>query len=193
MRNDGTKISKPLALLVLAGGIVFCCGVAVVPFIYGQHLNERLVIQEDTTQRLKVASAKIIETLKQQKRELQRFGQQDKFLLTGETTGIAGADLQKLVSDIAGRHKGKIQSYQLLSPEKEEKLTVISMSVTLNANIHDIQKILHEMETGTPFIFVDDIVIQAQEDQGGIKSAFQRPALDVTMKVKAYFSENRNI
>lgn len=155
--------SRALALLLLL--LVVAAAVAAVALPtwllhkrYDSHL-------EDYTDRLKryrrvVAMRPAIE--EGMKAVEARAGRQ--YYLKGASAASAAAELQGLVTRIIESHGGKILSSQAL-PAKEEAKTAepakAAISVHLNASIVPLMVILHTLETGRPYVFVDQLTVRA--------------------------------
>ncbi len=177
-----------LCIIILSLGCL-----AVAPYVYRISMQDQVDSQEILLTKLGLQTKRIMADLERQKQQVEQYGEQTLFLLEGSTTGIAGANLQKRVTEVVKQHNGNASSFQIQSPEKENELTRIVMNISLRADIVSIQKILHELETGTPFIFIEDMTIQAQEKNTGSSPALQRQKLDISMKIIGYFENNKNI
>lgn len=163
------------------------------PYIFSSNIADQINRQVAKLAILSVQKKSIMSDLKLQNMQMQQYGNQKHFMLAGSTEGIAGANLQKRVNEVVKLHNGNARSFQIQSPEKEDRLTRISMNISLKANIVSLQKILHDLETGAPFVFIEDIVIQAPDNNSGTGNTFQRKQLDITMKIIGYFSQNKSI
>jgi general secretion pathway protein M len=111
-------------------------------------------------------------------------------LLEGETTGIAGANLQKIISALVLSHGGTASSMQILPPKEDGNLERIPMSLQISVNIDGLRDILHALETGTPLIFIDDITV-AKQDTFRTADPHSLEPLDVNLQVSGYASKNR--
>ncbi len=178
---EGPALSAVSILFV----VVAVLGLMVtMPFIYLGTLSSDVEARAVTIKKLQLQARVTSKSLRGDKEKTEQAGQGEKLLLTGDTTGIAGANLQRLVTDIVSRFNGKSRSFQILSPEKEKNLTRISMSLSIESDIDNFQKILHTLETKSPLIFIEDIVVRTKEQGGG--NAFQKKKLEVTMKLSGY-------
>ena len=106
--------------------------------------------------------------------------------LSGDTTGLAGAELQKAIGDLVGTHAGRVSRFQTLPPQPDEGLTRLSLSFSMRIDIDGLRALLHRLETGAPAIFIDDIEIQAPELRGAEQDPYFRGPLDVTMQVSGF-------
>ncbi len=186
----GKEIEKSTlsALGILATVIVVLGLLVIMPFMYLSTFSNNVEARALTIKRMQLQAARISKSLQGKKQQAEQAGQGDKLLLSGDTTGIAGANLQRMVTDLVARNKGQSRSFQVLSPEKEKNLTRISMSLSIEVDVDSFQRILHALETSAPLIFVEDIVVQTKENSNGIGNSLQKQRLDVTMKLSGYLA-----
>lgn len=111
-----------------------------------------------------------------------------RLLLEGETIGIAGANLQKLLSGLVAEHGGAASSIQILPPKDDGNLVRISMSLSISVNIDGLRDILHALETGAPLLFIDDLGVRSDMDSFGATDVHFMGPLDVTLQVSGYAS-----
>ena len=107
-------------------------------------------------------------------------------MLSGSTTGIAGARLQKLINDLVSEAGGRASSFQILPAEEAGDMTRLGLSLAMSLDIDGLRDVLHRLETGAPLLFIDDIAIRAPTSalqEGG--PDFLGP-LDVTMTVSGF-------
>jgi general secretion pathway protein M len=114
-----------------------------------------------------------------------------RLLLEGETTGIAGANLQKLLSGLVAEHGGAASSIQILPPKDDGNLVRISMSLSISVNIDGLRDILHALETGAPLLFIDDVGVRSDMDSFGAADIHFMGPLDVTLQVSGYASGHK--
>ncbi|MDP1906735.1 MAG: type II secretion system protein GspM, partial [Hyphomicrobium sp.] len=118
--------------------------------------------------------------------DLVALGQQGTLLLDGDTAGIAGANLQKLISDIVLEHGGAASSLQLLAMSEDGSLVRIGLRLSINVGIDGLRDIVHGIETGNPLLFIDDLSVRAVEDRAGGTDPHYLGPLDVTLQVSGF-------
>lgn len=128
--------------------------------------------------------------LRQDNESLMASGQSADLLVEGETTGIAGATLQRLIADLVVAHGGTASSLQVLPPSTEDDLVRISLSLSISVGIDGLQGFLHALEAGQPLIFVDDITIRNGQSEFTAPDPYLLGPLDVTLQVSAFATEN---
>ena len=185
-----TKSSTLLAVGVLVGGLVAVVLLAAFPFV-------RLSALETTMAQNR---AELLELRK----EITREGELRKensalatadpnarlLLIEGETTGIAGANLQKLLTGLITQHGGKATSLQILPPKEDGNLVRIPMSLSIRVDMDGLRDVIHSLETSTPLIFIDDIAIRAESFEFRVPDPHYMGPLDVTLQVSGYAHKN---
>lgn len=130
--------------------------------------------------------------LRKENEKLIAAGQDTSLLLEGETTGIAGANLQSLMNSLVLENHGKPTTSQILAPKEEGDLIRISMSMSLTVDTDGLRDVLHSIETQSPLIFIDDLSVSS-----GTAEVWSRPdphlmgPLEVTLQVSAFVSKNK--
>lgn len=112
-----------------------------------------------------------------------------KLLLSGETTGVAGAELQRFLLNRTARHRGTATTVLIQPPENEGGLTQISALLTVRIGIKGLRDLLHDLETGLPLLFVSEMSVRSlTKTAGGSGDTL----LDVHMRVSGYLP-NREV
>ena len=103
-------------------------------------------------------------------------------LIAGETSGVAGAELQRVISELARQNGLSLRSTQVAPAKREADLTVLAVEVSLQGGIEGLRAFLHTLETGAPVLFIDALSVKSVAEQ-----VAKRPALlDVSLKVRGY-------
>ncbi len=163
--------------------------IAVTPFAYLGGLETTIAQNQEALAKLRSEIMKEGE-LRKENSDLAARSQDASLLLEGDKTGIAGANLQRILSGVVAEHGGTASSFQVLPPKEDGNLMRIPVGLSISVGIDGLRDILHSLETGTPLIFVDDIVIRsAQEDFGAPDPHYLGP-LEVTLQVSAFASHS---
>jgi general secretion pathway protein M len=83
--------------------------------------------------------------------------------LEGGTVTLAGAALLQRVAGAVTRANGNILSSQVDVNEAQQKAGLISMVASLELAQPDLQKLLYDLEAGMPYLFVDQLSVQATD------------------------------
>ena len=100
--------------------------------------------------------------------------------LEGETVTIAGAALLARVAGAVTRVGGNVLSSQVDVKEAQQKAGLISMVASLELAQPDLQKLLYDLEAGMPYLFVDQLSVQAPDTVGRGEGGRLRVVLGVS-------------
>jgi general secretion pathway protein M len=81
--------------------------------------------------------------------------------LEGATVTVAGAALLQRVASAVTRHGGNMLSSQLDVQGQHAKAGFVSMVASCDIDQASLQPLLYDLEAGMPFLFVDQLDIQA--------------------------------
>jgi general secretion pathway protein M len=97
-----------------------------------------------------------------QKQFEQVRAQQDSsgFYLTGETDGLAAAELQDLVNATIAANGGQLRSIQILPAKAEGEFKRVSVRVQFTTTIERLARILYALEAGRTYLFIDNLDIR---------------------------------
>ena len=190
MNNEdkfGQRVLASVSLLLMVL-ILFC--VALFPYVQLFETRSEASIQNDLLSSLN-RQIKRIKELKENDKLLGKLGSNKSLMLEGETTGIAGANLQKQLTALVAKNRGRAISFQVLPPKPEENMTKIPINFSLDIDIVGLQNILFAIETGQPLIFVDNLVIRSINKQN--INPYSQVRLNVTVQVSGYFAKDKKV
>lgn len=165
---------------------------AVAPILEANRLSEKIEEDRNTLSVLQRRTQNEA-SLRADNETLMSSGQSTGVLLEGETTGIAGANLQKIMNDIVVSNGGKPLSFQILSPVDDKELVRIGMSLTIEANIDAIRAITHAIESGTPLIFIEAFSAKRTDSDFSAPDPYFSGSLDVTLQVAAFAAKTGSV
>jgi len=84
--------------------------------------------------------------------------------LQGQTVNVAGAALLQRVAGSVTRIGGKIVSSQVDLQKADAKEGWIGLIVSCEIDQPSLQKLLYDVEAGMPFLFIDQLVVDAPEN-----------------------------
>ena len=103
--------------------------------------------------------------------------------LEGRTVTIAGAALQQRVVGAVTEAGGNVLSTQVDLQGSETKQGYVSLSANLEIGQSNLQQLLYDLETGMPFLFIDQLVVQMPQTAGRMDSATETPRMRVQIDV----------
>ncbi|MDJ0739728.1 MAG: type II secretion system protein GspM [Gammaproteobacteria bacterium] len=144
-----------LALLLLLVG----AALTVVPvWQKSNEYDERIAEMQRQLQRFAV-QAERQEQLRADLRRLQASGAAGRFYLKGSTAALAAADLQREVKRIVRANNGNLTSTQVVPTDDDEVRRVV-LRVRMRGNINAVQRAFHALETGQPYLFLDNVKVR---------------------------------
>jgi general secretion pathway protein M len=104
-------------------------------------------------------------------------------LVAGDTSGLAGAELQRVVTELARRSGLSVRSTTVAPPKREADLAAIGVEVSLQGQMEGLRAFIHAIETGTPILFIETLAIRSVSSYQPVP---QPVSLDVTLRVRGY-------
>jgi general secretion pathway protein M len=111
--------------------------------------------------------------------------------LQGRTVTIAGAGLQQRVVAAVMAAGGNVLSTQVDLQGSESKQGYVSLSANLEIGQSNLQQLLYDLETGMPFLFIDQLVVQMTQTTGRIESATETAQLRVQIGVSGQWQVSK--
>lgn len=173
----------PLAILVAV--IAALAVVAGAPYLFLGGLDQEILSSEQTLVRLRKEIAGESD-LQKEHRDLVVLSREANLLVEGSTAGIAGANLQKLISDVVAGHGGVASSLQILPVSEEGGLERVALRLSISVDIDGLRDIMHGIETGRPLLFIDDLIVRAGEQKESNADPHFLGPLDVEIQVSGF-------
>jgi hypothetical protein len=123
------------------------------------------------------------------KQALDAMRQRDgrRFFLHNTAPNLAGAELQDLVRGAIENNGGRITTIQTAQPREEGRFRQIGVSVQFFATTQNLQKILFNLETQTPYALVDSITVRPLNAFRGFKPPpGAEPELSATLDASGF-------
>jgi len=109
--------------------------------------------------------------------------------LSGDSSSIASAKLQKRLKDLVNENNSRVISSQSLEDNSEEEFTTITIRMHMETSISALKEILYEVDNSTPAIFIENIVVQRSQRRQNSKKPNTDARLDVRLEINGYFSK----
>lgn len=106
--------------------------------------------------------------------------------LGGTNEGVIVADLQTRLKAMAEAAGARLRSVQSLPPKTREEVRYVGARLDVYGPLAAIQRTLHAVETGKPYLFVDAAVVRAAPPvnmQGLPNTPTQEPVIDAQFDV----------
>jgi general secretion pathway protein M len=110
----------------------------------------------------------------------------NRFALKNSAANLAGAELQDIVRSAVEVQGGRINTIQISTPREESGHRVYVVSTTFQANVNQLQKILHASEAREPYVFIDSLNVRSMTARGIKPTPGQEPLVLVTLEASAF-------
>lgn len=153
------------ALAVLFGLILILVLLVVLPWWERNHFYDEEI---DRRNRQLQGYQRVIDTLPALEARLKSSGdnpQLDAFYIGATDPSLGGVSLQRLVEKQVSTSGGKLNSIQILPPEKEEDVTRISVRLRFLGPAEAFQKLIYDIESSKPVLFIDKVNVRAMKSR----------------------------
>ncbi|CAG1011574.1 hypothetical protein BURK2_04304 [Burkholderiales bacterium] len=183
--------SRGLAVALLILLLLFVMAVFTLPTVllyqrYDAALDE-FSTRLDRFQRMAAQGPEYSRTL-----EAVKARQGRRFFLKATAVNLAGAELQELVRSAVESNGGRLGSIQIGQAREEADRRRIPVSVQLVANVQALQRILHALETQTPYLFVENLSLRTSVFRGFRPTPGVEPEINVQLDVSGYLARSGN-
>jgi general secretion pathway protein M len=105
--------------------------------------------------------------------------------LDAPSQGLAGAQLQSYLAEVAGARQGALISSGLEQAKREDPTDTIRLQATLDASWNALQAMLYQLESGTPYVIVEALAVQPTGAVTG--RPIEDPLLRCTLSLRAFW------
>ena len=189
-----TKISK-WQHAVISYGILILCLLALYIVLVEPAIIARMSITEKYDNldlqlaKYRQAEQQIL-ALQNQISQLDRSPKGKEYFLEEKPNSLAAADLQRYLKSLIESHAGDLISTQPVADKNTDLFPDVTIKIHMRSNINSMHKILYQLETSTPMLFIDNVIIQ-QHGQTTRRSRPQNPdQLDIRFDVTGYIFDS---
>jgi general secretion pathway protein M len=176
---------RRLALLLLALSIAaIVAAIAVPTYLAHRHYDNAIAEYSDRLARYQ----RIASTRPTVARQLEAMRGKDarRFFLRSGTTAISAAEASEALRGIIEQNGGKLITLQAPTSRDDGRYRQITVSVQMAANAVALRRILHGIDTYTPFLFVDNLMVRTQVQSNFRPAPGAEPEMFVTLDVSGY-------
>jgi len=105
--------------------------------------------------------------------------------LDAPTQGIASAKLQAYLAQLAELQHAGLMSSGGEAAKRDEAPDTIRLQATLDMNLMGLRGMLYQLESGTPYVFVDALTVQPASATVG--RVIEDPQLRATLSLRAFW------
>lgn len=183
--NFSADRSRRLAVGLLAALVVLVAiAIFLIAWIPNRHYSSAL---DDSMGKLDRYS-RIAGTQPEVAKRLQAMRAHDprKFFLRSGPAALSAAEAQEALRAIVEANGGRLITMQAPNARDDGRYRQVTVNVQLTANIIALRKILHSIETRTPFLFVDNLMVRSQVPSNFRPGAGAEPEMFVQFDVSGY-------
>jgi general secretion pathway protein M len=107
--------------------------------------------------------------------------------LSAPTQGIASAQLQTYLAQLADAQHAGLMSSGGEPTKRDEAPDTIRLQATFDISMTSLRGMLYQLETGTPYVFVDALTVQSASMSAG--RAIEDPQLRATLSLRAFWQQ----
>ncbi len=162
IRQLDPKKQKYLAvILFLLIMTAFIISIVVPIWKVNSHYSD---IIDDMRHRLSILKRTTVagQSLEPQYVKLKKYHLSDKRYLKSTSESLAAAEIQQIIKEIIVPTNGEILSTQIITNRKNDLIPQITLKVRLRSNLKSLVTILYKIETGNPFLFIDNMNIRSR-------------------------------
>lgn len=181
-----TLFSRALAVALLIGMGAVLHAVIIEP-LWSSHRNFQASRASSTELLAKYQQiARAVDALEAELAALQIAQTSQAGYLPGDSSALAAAELQTLVKNIVRSAGEELRSTQILPVKEEAGVTRVAIRVQLPVRIQSLQEVLHTLESGVPFIFIDNVDVRRRKTSRRLLNTNEEIYLDVRFDITGY-------
>jgi len=191
--------SRPLAIGLLVVALVLVYFLFFHWFVIKHvRLSGEIGRLEDQIARYK-GTVEMADPMRERLNELRASQMDSALFLAGEDPNIATAELIRMLRDWVDRSATDAELCNITntSPRRNsdpERFRSVRVNVRMQCPLDDFMRILYDMETGVPLVFVDNMMINQRltPDQRGRRGSTPYGQLDIRFEMYGYLNQPGN-
>jgi len=109
--------------------------------------------------------------------------------VSAPTQGLAGAQLQAYLQRVMDSHHAVLISSGMEPAKREDQPDSIRLQATFEASLKSLQPLLYQLESGTPYAFVESL--NAQLAAANAQRPIEDPLLRITLELRAVWRRDK--
>ena len=185
VRSLSPDKSRQLALAILAGVVVLAVAAIAVPtWLAHRHYDRALEEGSELLQRYKRIAATRPDVARSL--EAMRSRESRKFFLRPGAAALSAAEEQEVLRQVIEGNGARLITMQVPPSKEEGRYRQVAVNVQLTANINALRRILHTIESATPYLFVDNLMVRSQVPANFKPAPGAEPEMFVQFDVYGY-------
>ena len=189
MLRPGSLLSRSLALALLLAALLGAYQLVLLPVLAAWRQTESEIEQAQTLLARYRALAEQRAQLAERVRAQEEAAETVAGYLTGPSDALAAAALQDRVKSVIERAEGELRSTQILPAQAVEtgvSARRTAVRIQFGVSVEGLQEVLYELETGEPYLFVDDLSIRERRVRRRRNAPETEAVLDVSVEISGY-------
>lgn len=172
-----------VGLLVLAIGLVIAV-IALPTWLLHQRYDQALEDRYSRLERYQRIAASRPEVARQL--EAMRSHDPRRFFVRSGAPALAAAEVQEVVRSVIESAGGRLITMQTLTAREEGRYREIAVSVQVTANVFALRQVLHALETHTPYLFIENLMVRTTVPGNFKPAPGAEPEMYVSMEVHGF-------
>jgi len=176
---------RQLALGLLAAAVVAVLAAIAIPvWLLNRHYDAALADSLDKLDRYRRIAAAHPQVV----RQLEAMGARDprRFFLRSGAAALSAAEAQEAIRGLVEASGGRLITVSAPVSKDDGRYRQVSINVQLTASIFAVRKILHAIESNTPYLFVDNLMVRTQVPAGFRPAPGAEPEMFVQFDVYGF-------
>ncbi len=153
--------SRRLAVALLLSLVAAAVAVVAIPvWMAHRHYDRAIAEATDRLERYRRIAATRPEVARQL--EAMRASDPRRLFLRSGAAALSAAEAQEAMRAVIENNGGRLITMQAPTSKDEGRYRQVTVNVQLTANIFALRKILHAIESHTPYLFVDSLMVRSQ-------------------------------
>ena len=192
MLQPGSVLSRTLAIAILGIVLLGAYRLIATPLVIAYLDGEARIEQaKELLQRYEALAEQRSLLADRLAKQEERAGSAAGYL-TGPSDALAAAQLQDRVKSVVEGAGGELRSTQILPAEALEGdlgFRRATLRVRFVVTIEGLKTTLYELETGQPYLIIDDVTIRQERVRRRGNDPERAPTLDVSLELFGYLRE----
>jgi general secretion pathway protein M len=192
MLQPGSLLSRTLAVVLLGIALLGAYRLIIAPLVIAYRDGQSRIAQAKELLQRYEALAEQRSLLADRLAEQQERAASAAGYLTGPSDALAAAELQDRVKSVVEGAGGELRSTQILPAEELEAdldFRRTTLRVHFVVTIEGLEETLYELETGQPYLIIDDVTVRQERARRRRSQPRDQPRLDVSLELFGYVRE----
>jgi general secretion pathway protein M len=192
MLQPGSLLSRTLAVVLLGIALLGAYRLIIAPLVIAYRDGQSRIEQAKELLQRYEALAEQRSLLADRLAEQQERAASAAGYLTGPSDALAAAELQDRVKSVVEGAGGELRSTQILPAEELEAdldFRRTTLRVQFVVTIEGLEETLYELETGQPYLIIDDVTVRQERARRRRNQPRDQPRLDVSLELFGYVRE----